>query len=78
MPSAVHNRCLRIRKECLPLGEHLGGIWQHLLSAPARMNLGSEASTIVSVQQTFMVAIIPALASCTTCETLLALAWAAF
>lgn len=64
-------------KECLPLGEHLGGIWQHLLSAPAHMNLGSETSTIVSVRQTFTVAIIPTLASCPTCETLLTLAWAA-
>lgn len=67
-----------MREECLPLGERLSRVWQHLLSPPACMNLGSEASTIVSVQQTFTVTIIPTLASYATYETLLTLAWAAF
>lgn len=46
-------------KECLHLGEHLSGILQHLLPAPRCLNLGRESSTIVSIQQTFTVAIIP-------------------
>lgn len=78
VPAAVHNRFLWVRKEGAHLGEHLGGVWQHLPPAPTYLNLGSEASTVVSTRQTFTVAIIPPLASCATCETLLMLAWAAF